>query len=266
MKFKRYALIKIYLKNETIEIKELRISFNVKKSRTAEQNEAEIKIYNLSKTSQAKIKDEGSNVELYAGYEDDIGLIFKGDTREIFHKREGADVITTITAGDGDNALTSSTVNVTLKGELTLKAYIEQLVNRLENIKLGRVVGIDDLVGNRTATTFAGHVRDELDRLALKYDFNYTIENHTIDIVRNRSHTGLSEVVSAETGMLETAVLRENGYIEVKTLLNNNFKCNDLFRLESEFVKRDFRIESVDFVGDTHSTQWESILGGVSLD
>jgi len=266
MNFSRYAILKIFLKEELVTIENLRITFNIKKTREAEQNEAKIKVYNLSKTSQSKIKDEGSHVELYAGYEDDVALIFKGDIRTIYHKREEENVVTTLESGDGDNALVKSTVNVTLKGELTLKAYLKQLVERLEEIKLGRVVGVDDLVGNRTATTFVGHVRDELDRLAIKYDFSYTIENHIIDIVRNASHTGLSEIVSVETGMLETATVREDGYIEVKTLLNNNFKCNDLFRLESEFLKRDFRIDTLDFVGDTHGDEWVSILGGVSLE
>lgn len=266
MKFKRYVMVKIYLESEAIEIKDLRISFNVKKTRSSEQNTSEIKIYNLSETTRAKLKDEGKNLELFAGYADDIGLIFKGDIREIYHKREGENIVTTLTMGDGDNALTSSTVNVTLKGGITLKAYIKELVAKLKDIKIGRVVGLEGLAGNKTATTFTGHVRDELDRLAAKYDFDYTIENHVIDVVRNKSNTGLSEVISVETGMLETATVREDGYIEVKMFLNNNLKCNDLFRLESEFVKRDFRIDTLDFTGDTYGTEFATIIGGLSLE
>lgn len=266
MKFNRIVFLKVLLKNEELTIKNLRISFDVKKTRTREQNKSEIKVYNLSETSRAKIKDEGTTVELYAGYSyEDVGLIFKGDVREIVHKREGADIVTMLTAGDGDNALTNSTVNVTVKSGGDLKSYIKILVSKLDGIKVGKIVGLDGLKGNKTATTFTGTVRDELDRLALKYDFEYTIENHTINIVRNKSNTGLSEIISASTGMIDTPMAKEKGMVEVKTMLNNNLKCNDLFRLESEFLKRDYRIEELTFSGDTHSLEWSSFLIGASL-
>jgi len=265
MYFNRQVLFKVLLKNKTIEIRELRIKFDIKKSRTREQNKATIEIYNLNETTRANIKKEGVTVELFAGYADDVGLIFRGDIREVFHKKINADMITTITAGDGDNALRSSSVNLTLPAEATLKEQVELLADKLEGIKKGKIVGIDGLEGNKRATTFVGSVREELDRLAVKYDFAYTVENHVFNLVRNRQHTGLGEVISVESGMIEAPIATEKG-VDVKTLLNNNLKCNSLFRLESKFLKRDYRVDELSFKGDTHSQEWFSYIKGVSLD
>jgi hypothetical protein len=264
MYFNRQVLFRVLVKNKIIEIRELRIKFDIKKSRSREQNKATIEIYNLNETTRANIKNEGVTVELFAGYADDVGLIFRGDIREVSHKKTNADIVTTITAGDGDNALRKSTVNTTLPSSSSLKAHINALVFNLKGIKIGKIVGIDGLEGNKRATTFIGSVREELDRLATKYDFAYTIENHIFSLVRNKQHTGLREIINVDSGMIEAPVATERG-VDVKTLLNNNLKCNDLFRLESKFLKRNYRIDELIFKGDTHSQEWFSSIKGVNL-
>jgi len=201
---------------------------------------------------------------LFAGYADDVGLIFRGDIREVSHKKTRADIVTTITAGDGDNALRKSVVNTTLASSSSLKEQVSTLASILEGIKIGKMVGIEGLEGNKRATTFVGSVREELDRLAKKYDFSYTIENHVFSLVRNKQHTGLGEIISVESGMIEAPAATEKG-VDVKTLLNNNLKCNDLFRLESKFLKRNYRIDELIFKGDTHSQEWFSQVKGVGL-
>lgn len=264
MYFNRRVLFKVLVKNKIIEIDKLKIKFDIKKSRTREQNKATIEIYNLNETTRANIKNEGVTVELYAGYADDVGLIFRGDIREVFHKKNNADMITTITAGDGDNALRNSNVNLTLPSNSLLLEQVEMLAEKLEGIKKGKIIGIDGLEGNKRATTFVGTVREELDRLAIKYDFSYTVENHVFNLVRNKQHTGLGEVISVESGMIEAPVATEKG-VDVKTLLNNNLKCNDLFKLEAKFLSRTYRIDELNFKGDTHGTEWFSAIKGVNL-
>ena len=267
MKFERKVKLDIITTDTLIRMNELRIVFNIKKTRTSEQNKSEIKIYNLSETSRSKIKDEGKHLKLYAGYKDDIGLIFRGDIREVYHIKDGADIITHISAGDGDNSITNTSVNKTIKRGTPLIDKLNYLVGLLApDIKKGKFVGVDGLEGNKTATTFTGKVRDELDRLAEKYDFEYTIENHILNIVRNKQNTGLSEIISPETGMIGVPIARENNKVEVKCLLNNKLKCNDLFRLESKFIKRDYRIEALTFEGDNYSTNtWINKIDGVAL-
>jgi len=266
-KFERKVKLDIVTADATMSIDGLRVIFSIKKTRTREQNKSEIKVYNLSETTRSTIKEEGRHVKLYAGYKNDIGLIFRGDIREVFHLKQGADIITTITCGDGDNAIINTFVNKTIKRGTPLIDKLNYLVGLLApDVQKGKFVGVDGLEGNQTATTFTGTVRDELDRLAEKYDFEYTIENHKLNIVRNKQNTGLSEVISPETGMIEAPIARENNKVEVKCLLNNNLKCNDLFRLESKFIKRDYRIDRLTFEGDTHSSStWLNKIEGIAL-
>jgi len=83
-------------------------------------------------------------------------------------------------------------------------------------------------------------------------------------LVRNKQHTGLSEIISVESGMLDSPIATEKG-VEVKCLLNNNLRVNDLFRLQSVQLQRDYRIDELQFRGDTHSSSWYSKIRGVNL-
>jgi hypothetical protein len=167
---------------------------------------------------------------------------------------------------DGDSALRNSVVNVTTKGGTTLKEYVTLLAKKLEDIKIGKIVGLDGLVGNKTATTFFGDVKKELDRLSLKYDFEYTIENHVFNAVRNNATMGKCTLISPQTGMLDTPSAKEEYRVSVKTLLDNTLFCNSVFTLESEFIKRDFRIDEIEYRGDTHGNDWYCVIEAIDLD
>lgn len=95
--FGRKALIKTG--DVTLNSDELDFEFTVEFDDDLEANEAEIIIYNLSKTTIEAIK-KGNSITIEAGYGDDIGLLFKGTISKRSTKWETYDKVTTITAFD----------------------------------------------------------------------------------------------------------------------------------------------------------------------
>ncbi|MEI6806470.1 MAG: hypothetical protein WCK49_08200 [Myxococcaceae bacterium] len=66
----------------------LDISFFVEKTLTQEANTAEIKIYNLNAVNRKTLRDQQHiPVLLKAGYENSVGLLFKGDLTQVFSQR-----------------------------------------------------------------------------------------------------------------------------------------------------------------------------------
>lgn len=82
----------------------LDFEFSVPFDCDVEPNEAEVIIYNLSKTTIAQIK-RNSKITIEAGYKNDTGIIFTGYISKVSTKKDGVDKKTTIYALD-DQSLT----------------------------------------------------------------------------------------------------------------------------------------------------------------
>src|SRR5471032_1849921 len=71
-----------------LDLSAMRIKFEIHHMTTQSPNTLIAKVYNLSKTTAKIIQNEFTTVELSAGYEDNCGLIFKGDIKQKITGRE----------------------------------------------------------------------------------------------------------------------------------------------------------------------------------
>jgi hypothetical protein len=90
-----------------------------------------LRIYNLSKESQKKIKSEDS-VILRAGYEDDdeLPLMFAAQVVKAKTRREGANIVTTVTCGDSFTPRKNLRVSKTYARGTTKRVIIQDLLNQ----------------------------------------------------------------------------------------------------------------------------------------
>lgn len=98
-----------------IELKDFAIKFVVHHGTYTYPHTADIRIYNLSSGTQARIGKEFSKIQLLAGYIGNYGVIFQGAIKQVRVGRESAtDGYTDIFAADGDKLHNFGTVNHTL--------------------------------------------------------------------------------------------------------------------------------------------------------
>lgn len=98
-----------------LDFSQLRIKFHIAKDDAQTPNKARITIFGVNDETVARIKKEFVDISLQAGYEENYGLIFRGNIVEVRSGREnGVDTFVEISAGDGDSDYVYGTVNKTL--------------------------------------------------------------------------------------------------------------------------------------------------------
>lgn len=258
---------------------DIKIKFSVSKGVSSTQNSAEISIWNLAEKSRNALGKELDNVTLEAGYlppegGGNVGIIFKGQIRDVEHKRDGADIITTISCGDGDKAIRNAVLGKTYPKGTPVKDVVEDLYKELEaeGIDRGEWKFPDDLPDFKRPYTVCGTCKRELDTLSRGRDFYWSLQNETMEIIPGNGFVGGIVMLSPETGLIDTPTITDNG-VKFKALLNPEIRPNRRVRIKSQTLEMnaengEYRVSECTFAGDnregdfTVSGTGESVKGG----
>lgn len=240
---------------------ELKIGFSVSKDISGRANEATISIWNLNKEHRNAVGKELDSVMLEAGYDppDDgsnVGILFKGNIRDVKHERDGPDIITTVTCGDGDKAFRSATCSKSFPKGTDPKAIVDDLYSQLEKhgIKKGELKYPADLQPYRRPYAMCGSATRELDRLGRGHEFYWSVQNETFEVFPSDGYLGGVVLISAKTGMIGPPTITDNG-VQVKALLNPEVRPGRRVQVKSEVLEMNaedgmFRVGSVTYSGD----------------
>ena len=127
--FGRVAIIKSG--NVTLNSENLDIEFVIPFDDDTEANEAEIIVYNLSKTTLQGLKYNAS-ISVEAGYKNDTGVIFNGFISDIKTKWESVDKITTLKALDDMNLKERDIVEKTYKKGTKASYILKDLIGMIK--------------------------------------------------------------------------------------------------------------------------------------
>lgn len=262
-----------------ISLHELKIEFTINKGVSSTQNAAIIKIWNLSESSRNALGKELDDVTLEAGYMptsggSNVGIIFKGQIRDVEHKRDGADIITTLTCGDGDKAFANATIAKTYPKGTPVEDVVEDLYKELEaqGIDRGEWKFPEGLEPFKRPYTVCGTCKRELDTLGRGKDFYWSLQNETMEIIPGDGYIGGVVLLSPETGLIDTPTITDNG-VKAKALLNPEIRPNRRVRIKSQTLEMnaengEYRVSECTFSGDnrqgdfTVSFTGESVKGG----
>lgn len=269
--------------SEAVETTELRVAFEIEKTRFSTAHTAKITVYNLSQKNRNRIKEEFDKIVLYAGYANP-GLIFSGDIMNVTHMKTGVDWVTEIYAGDGIKALSTSKINKSFIQGTSPETLFNELIGSMEGIAKGSLEGIKECIKKRRSILksiiLSGSVKKFLDELAENCLFDYQINDGVLDTrLKTFSLPSTPDyVISQANGMLGSPELTEVG-LNVTTLLRPGMKVGKFFRVESisakinvgnQFYRKvkkttegTYRIEKITHRGDTHSDEWSTSIEGV---
>lgn len=125
--FGRVAIIKSG--DVSLSSEELDIEFTVPFDDDIEANEAEIIIYNLSKTTIQALKYD-NEISIIAGYKGDTGVIFKGFISKVTTKTEGVDRVTIIKALDDVDLKERDLTEITYKKGTKASHILQDLIGK----------------------------------------------------------------------------------------------------------------------------------------
>ncbi|CAI1548269.1 Uncharacterised protein [Serratia liquefaciens] len=224
---------------EGLELSDLKINFNISRPDISYPATGMFKIYNLSRNTASRIRqNEFTQIKFIAGYQDNFGLIFSGQTQYSYGGRENpTDTYSVIQAADSDQAHNFAVMNTTLAA-----GYTQQDVHAA----LMKPIGVYDIVAGAVpefATTKAprgkpmfGMHRDEVSNLAAQCKATWRYENGRLQMVPENAYLAEAIVLNAQTGLIGMPEQTINGGINVKCLINPNIQLDTLIRLDNKSI------------------------------
>ena len=270
-----------------LNLSELRVTFEIKKTENETPNHGEIKIYNLATDTEARIINEFTNITLQAGYQDGYGVIFNGQIVQSKRGRDnGTDSYLVIEASDGDVAYNYALVNKTLAAGSTQADHVNAA-----NGSMGLQTGVTET--NATALprgkVMYGSAKDIMRQSAQSNGQNWSIQDGALQILKTSSVLPNQAIVlNSKTGLVGGAEQSTKG-VKAKCLLNPNIKVgqkvqineNDvaLAKISSKKSNKNpenkpaplthdgvYKVIAVEHKGDTRGNDWFTEILCVTLD
>lgn len=233
-----------------IKSSELDLEFQVPFDDDMEPNEAEITVYNLSKSTISKLKRKAA-ISIEAGYKDDTGIIFKGFIDRVSTKYNGADKVTTIKCLDDmkKRKVTNLSFAKNKKASYILKTLID---------KTGLPVAVFEVRHDHTYTseqTVDGDLMENIKKYAKVCGISVYVNKGKIYARHLKKGDNINFTVQASTGMIdypeeyEEEITAEDfketikGY-NITMLLQHRITTGAIIKLSSKVAKGKFRVRS----------------------
>lgn len=256
---------------------ELKIAFNISKGVSSSANTAEIEIYNLTESHRNSIGREFDEVTLEAGYlppsgGGNVGIIFRGQIRDVEHTRDGPNIVTRISCGDGDRALRKATMAKSYPKGTPVKTVLEDAYTELEKygVTRGEWKLPDGMEPNFKRPYYAcGSCSRQLDTLGRGHGFYWSLQNQTMEIIPGDGFVGGLVLITPQSGMIGVPTITDNG-VKVSALLNPAIRPNRRVKVESQVLEMNaangvYRVSQCDYSGDNMDGDFQVDITGESI-
>ena len=212
---------------------------------------------------------------MQAGYvgegTNNVGIIFSGQIRDVEHQKTGADIVTSIKAGDGDGAYHFGVAHETFQPGRSTRDVIEYLFRQMEpyGVRRGEWVLPKNLPILKRPYSIWGSAFRELDLLGRSHKFYWSIQNGNLEIIPDDGFIRYEVTVSKTSGMIGIPTITDTG-CKVRTLINPAIQPNRLIRVVSENFKINaydnlFRISKLKHTGENRGNAFYCDIIGESL-
>lgn len=261
---------------QALNVTDLHVSFNVKKTTKPETNSCKVSIWNLNPEQRAKIHTTDGVMTLKAGYAQDTGLevLYIGDIAFAEHQRQPPDIVTLLEGQDGFKAFSETRVSLSYKDGTGAKQILNDVLKQFNLATRTTVKQIlaqipDSQYVNGFSAT--GQAKDVLIKVTSKLSLEWSVQNQEIKVIRAGKTDGSTAIVIAPNkGLVGSPTRRRSqdksgkGFTgwSVTTLLQPKIEPGGTVQLESADVPAGslFRVETVEHSGDTHGESWETKL------
>ncbi len=236
--------------------------FSVKKTLKKAANTVDLKIHNLGKSSRSIIEQQiVTTVQLDAGYKDGTSTIFLGDLRSHATEKDGTDMVTRLACGDGEKAIQTSRVNLSMRKGSTTAQVLQSLAAALGvgpgNLAqaLPKLAPFGDMFS--LGTVLSGSAAREMTRVLSSVGFTWSIQNGALQILALKTAlAGTALLLNAKTGLIGSPSVDKDGVLSCKCLMIPDVFPGRLMVLDGKRLQGQYRIEETTHAGDTHGTDW----------
>lgn len=251
-----------------------KFEFKVTKTIDGKPNKCEIHVTNLAPNHRATLEGAAQiPVQLEAGYSAGTSVLFLGNLRSATSTKDGPDWTTTIGGGDGEQAVQTARVNVSIaKGTNTDEVF--RMLAKALGVGEGNLAQASQSIrsafsgtGNifTAGTVLSGQASSEMNRICRSLDLEWSIQNGKLQILeRKKGLEGKAIFLSGlgvGTGMIGAPAISidskdKRQVMTVKMAMIPDVYPGRIMVVESVDKSGQFRIEQSDHGGDTHGPEW----------
>lgn len=263
---RNYELLVQTESGDTLTIKlPFTIFFDITRNTLTSANVCQVRVYNLSQVNRNQIRFNASNygqfrqIQLRAGYGDNLAKCFVGNISQAWSVREGVNFITQIECYDGGFAFTNGVTNAQFPANVEQKDVIRTIMTDLPHTDMG-VVG--DYPGQLSrGNSYSGNTAGILDELT---GGGFFIDNGKANALGTNEYlvnAGGVTLINSQSGLLGTPVL-EQTIVHFDMLFEPNLQVGQKVRLQSiteDNFNGDYKVTAVKHRGMIS----ESVAGSV---
>lgn len=235
----------------------IRIDFSVNKSISGQLNKMNLNIYNLSPSKRNSIVKDVEDTDviplsLFAGYQGRLEMIFRGTISKCSNRRNGADIVTSISCFDGGSDFFDTFICKTVtKNEVAIDSILENM----PRITKGKITKRPVLTRPKV---LVGSPSDLLDNMT-DPDEHWYVENEKLYVLKDNDVVGIYiPEVSTRTGLIGSPT-RETKRVTFKAMLDPSVRIGSRVSLKSTLAPHlngIYKIEDVNYNGDNYGDEW----------
>lgn len=240
----------------------LDVHFAVTRSLAPEPNVAELEVYNLNADSRSALENLGRvPVIIEAGYGSEVARIFSGTARTIVTRREGVDLITTLSSGDGEKEYQQSRIAFTVSRTTQNVTLLKRLIDAMQ-IGRGNLGSLLPYLQSKRRVLSAGGVLSGsasqiMTRVCNSLGVEWSIQDGAAQLLVVRAPVaGTAALLTPSTGLIGSPSVDNEGVLSARVLMIPDVFPGRVVVLESERLAGRFRVEQCEYVGSTFSDEW----------
>ncbi len=242
----------------------LHIDFSIEKSDSETSNTGTISIWNLNDSQLAVLQLENCEIELQAGYGNNLARIISGDVTHVSTSLDGADRKTEIEFVENCVLLKNSYITLSYAGNIGCKTIIERIAS-----SLGIAVAYSQRAVFKSCCngfSFVGAASAALSKICGICGLNWSIQNGVLQIfTANEAVNTKAYLLNTETGLVDVpkqvTFAASDGRDtlkgwEIKYLMNAAININDTVQIKSRAINGTYRVKELVISGDNFSGDW----------
>jgi hypothetical protein len=268
----------LYGKSLVLTVEDLDLSgfdaaFSVTRTLEPTPNTAEVRVYNLGQALRrelaTKAKD-GLYVTIAAGFGNRLCQIYRGDLRDAFSVREDGGWVTTISSGDGEKARRTARIRRAFPPGTKIDVALRALTESFGGVGLGNIT--DAIFGKKlthgssefvSGTVLHGSSATQLTELLRSVGMEWSIQDGELQLLdKGAALVGEAIVLTPETGLVGSPEPGNKGTMKCTVLLMPGLQPGTKVLIDTSEVHGLFRIERIDYSGDTSQDDWVAHIEG----
>jgi len=249
---------------DTIVFDNLDVEFHILKSLKKDPNTLDLTIYNLNKDHRRQLESvENPIVQIEAGYEDNMGVIYLGLLREVSSVLKQPDWVTTLTSGDGEKKKRNGRVNKSFAAGTKWKRVLKEVAKTLEieTGNLDEVIGSGKLIEATDefshGVVVSGQASKEMDRLIRSAGLEWSIQDGAFQILEaGKALAKEAIVLTPNTGLIGSPTVSSDGILTFTALLNPNILPGKQIHVFTDLISGFFRCEKIEYTCHSRGNDW----------